>query len=281
MRRLLWLLLAALPMPATAQADDPIAYKCYYCTPAEMEEVALLQGVGKHYVYDVSRPHIEGFNVALQGGRLVADPFPPEAWTKKQFIGLVQLYGHDLGGSSLEPQGSFERVYLYAPGSDHARASPYLSSGHFSALHPDHRAARQTVARFLASHPVLGFLDTEASGGRLLRLELNKEGDRPPIATTGFSGRHFARFFYDYSARRWEYLAAYDGLYWVQEKADDFVIEGQPTTFKYRWLESGQRDAFIDRAASAGVVMVGTPVLHNDATIFCERVEEGVRCTVN
>ncbi|MFL9583958.1 hypothetical protein [Stenotrophomonas sp. AB1(2024)] len=281
MRRLLWLLLAALPMTATAQADDPIAYKCYYCTPAEMEDVALLQGVGQHYVYDVSGLHIVGFNVALQGGILVADPFPAEEWVKKQFIGFVQLYGHHLGGRSLEPLGSFEEVYLYAPGSDHARVSQYLSSEHFSALHPDHRAARQTVARFLASHPVLGFLDTEASGGRLLRLELNKDGDRPPIATTGFSGRHFARFFYDYSARRWEYLAAHDGLYGVQEKADDFVVDGQPTTFNYRWLDSGERDAFMKRAARAGVSMIGTPVLYKDAMFLCERAEEGVRCTVN
>lgn len=54
MKKLFWMMLAALPMQAIANEEDPIAYKCYYCTPAEMKDVALAQGVGRHYVYDYS-----------------------------------------------------------------------------------------------------------------------------------------------------------------------------------------------------------------------------------
>lgn len=280
MNKWLWLLLAASPMTALAQGDDPIAYKCYYCTPEEKEDVALLQGVGQHYVYDVATLHIVRVEVSLRGGRLVAETFPAEDWVRKQFVGLVQLHGHHLIGSNLEPLGYFERVYLYAPGSDHARSGTYLSSKHFSALHADHGEARRIGARYLEARPVFGFLDMVASGGRLLRLELNKDGDRPPVAVLGFAGGDLARFYFEYATRRWEYLEANDGTYPVQESVDDFVIDGQATTFKYRWLDSSQRDAFMERAAHAGVAMVGTLVRHNDTTFICDRVEDRVECTI-
>ena len=122
MKKLLWMMLAALPIQAVANEDDPIAYKCYYCTPAEMEDVALAQGVGRHYVYDAGNLNIMGFNVESAGNSLIATSFTAEDWVERQFKGMMGLYsGYD---GSMEAY--IENVDLLAPGSDHGRTNQRL-----------------------------------------------------------------------------------------------------------------------------------------------------------
>lgn len=62
MKKLSWLLLAALPYQAVASVEDPVAQPCYMCTDAEMYAKARSLGVGSHYVYQAaSQTNIQGF----------------------------------------------------------------------------------------------------------------------------------------------------------------------------------------------------------------------------
>jgi hypothetical protein len=116
MKKVLWLLLAAMPMQAVANDEDPIAYKCYYCTPDEMEDVALAQGVGRHYVYDAQKLTIVGYDVDLRDGALKAESFVAEGWLQTQFLGMMSLY---------DPRDGEMRHFI----SDVALFAPILSMG--------------------------------------------------------------------------------------------------------------------------------------------------------
>lgn len=134
MKKMLWLLLAAMPMQAVANEEDPIAYKCYYCTPDEMEDVALAQGVGRHYVYDAQKLSIAGYEVTMADGILYADTFKTEDWVRNQFLGMMKLYS----GSNGEMWTVIDDIRLLAPGTEHGKAYSYLWGQNLSSLNPTH-----------------------------------------------------------------------------------------------------------------------------------------------
>lgn len=285
MKKLFWMMLAALPMQAMASEDDPIAYKCYYCTPAEMEDVALAQGVGRHYVYDYSDLNIVGYEVAQGAGNLIASPFVAEDWVKTQFKGMAGLY--DVMTSKMSIR--FDDVKLLAPGTEHGRELGSMLWGHhLSALHPRQKEARETIRRYLDSHPRLGFLDTTASNGRLLKFAHTIEAP-DPITATMYMGEEMywgillsVDFYFDHASRRWEFMDARPGGdYSVQNHREDFAPDEGSVTFEH----SSRRPelpvaGFLERAAWASIPIHGTVVPGKTKAIRCERKAQDIQCFI-
>ncbi len=282
MKKLFWMMLAALPMQAIANEEDPIAYKCYYCTPAEMEDVALAQGVGRHYVYDYASRSIMGFEIAQAGNNLIANPFTAESWVQRQFKGMVALYQLIDGSMRAE----FNYVAILAPGTEHGRSPRILWGHHLSALHPDHATARETVHRFLESSPELSFLDTSDSDGKLLRLAHTVDMDNTMIAHLSF-GAHpgfddglLARFLFDHATRRWEYLDAQDRDHPIQQTRDDFAPAEGITRFNYQRTYSVYTSTFIDRARWASIPVHGEVPSSGLKKVRCERNTDDIQCYI-
>lgn len=282
MKKMLWLLLAAMPMQTLASEEDPIAYKCYYCTPDEMEDVALAQGVGRHYVYDAQKLTILGFNVDTQNGLLVASSFEPEGWVKTQFLGMMSLYStHD--GEMVALVGP---VALLAPGTEHGRSSRYLWGQDLTALNHHHAKARESVRRYVTEHPDVAFLDTSMSDGKLLRFEYMLDGTRPIIASMSFAGQResIAKYYFDHAARLWHYLGSYLPQNYshraIQESWDDFAPTQGTTTFDYRYPESAWTKAFVERATWAGIPVHGDLPSYKDTRFSCLRAADDIQCYI-
>jgi hypothetical protein len=282
MKKLLWMLLAALPMQAVANDDDPIAYKCYYCTPDEMEVVALAQGVGQHYVYDAKKLAIVGYNVFQQSGALRAEPFTAESWIEAQFLGMLDLYS-PVDGSMYAWLGN---VSLLAPGTEHGRSSRFLWVQDLTALNPHHLAARELVRRYLNEHEKLAFLDTSASGGKLLKFEYMPNGNYPIVAGFSLSGRtqNSARYYFDHDARLWRYSKSYlpeNSLNKpIQESREDFApVEGR-TSFEYASLEGDWAEAFIERATWASIPVHGKLPPYRSTKFNCIRASDDIQCYI-
>lgn len=281
MKKMLWLLLAAMPMQAVANDEDPIAYKCYYCTPDEMEEVALAQGVGRHYVYDAQNLSIFGYNVVRTGQLLVAESFAAEDWVESQFLGMMALYS----GYSGDMKASIQDVRLLAPGTEHGRRHSYLWGHHLSSLNPHHATAREYVHRFLATLPRLQFLNTSTSSGKLLRFEYMLDDARPILAELSFFSRDDGRanFNFDHDARRWVYQNAesYSFQGNIQEKRDDFApIEGEKW-FHFSRSQRELAEAFIERALWAHIPVHGTLPDTGDLRFVCRRAGDDIQCYVD
>lgn len=282
MKKMLWLLLAAMPMQAAAKEEDPIAYKCYYCTPDEMEEVALAQGVGRHYVYDAQRLNIVGFDVFLRDEVLKAESFVAESWVQNQFLGMMSLYD-PLDGTM---EAMISNVGLLAPNTEHGRSSRYIWPQDLTALNPHHKDARETVRRYLADHKELSFLDTSVSGGRLLKFQYAQDGDRPITAWMTFLHRRAGNAIYrfDHDTRSWNYqeghLPQQERLKPVQESREDFAPTEGRTAFDYLGYESDLTRAFMERAGWAGVPVHGQLPSNRNVRFNCERVLDDIHCNV-
>jgi hypothetical protein len=276
MKKLVWALLAALPLQAAANEEDPIAYKCYYCTESEMEDVALAQGVGRHYVYDANDLRIVGFDVESNGGSVVARPFAAESWVSAQLKGMMALYSHHDGLMN----ATISDVILYAPGSDHGRQSQRMWGHHLSSLHPEHVRAREVVRRFLRTVPSLQFLNIPEAQGKLLRMEHMLGGTRPMMSTLAFYGSKHgrARFIFDHESRDWILLDAEDRLNPIQQARDDFAPLEGPHNFRHEWLYSEVTDAFMERARWASVPVHGDASQLVNGNIRCERKGDDIQC---
>ncbi len=279
MKKLFWMMLAALPMQAMANEDDPIAYKCYYCTPAEMEDVALAQGVGRHYVYDASNLNISGFDITTIDGHLVVTPFVAENWVQSQFKGMMALY------SSFD--GTMNAIItdppLLAPGSDHGRNSQLMWGHHLSMLHPAHERSWEVVNRYLKTVPSLEFINIPEAEGRLLRLAYMETGMGPLTATLYFydSDLGSAVFGFEHSTRRWHFLEAKDRKEPVQLTRDDFAPQQGNTYFDYgKTFYKELAEAFIERAGFAGVPVHGELTSFGPWDFRCERKAEDIQCYV-
>ncbi len=93
------LLSPVLPLEAQGRLPDPIAYSCYFCTEEEMEQVAIDQGAGEHYVYDAREEWdsyrgegIFGYIVTFDGGTATATRFTPESWVREQYGNMLRRY---------------------------------------------------------------------------------------------------------------------------------------------------------------------------------------------
>ena len=281
MKQLLWMALAALPMQAMANDEDPVAYKCYYCTPAEMEDAALRLGVGRQYIYDYSDRTIAGFEVAQVGGNLIAAPFPVEDWLERQYQGFMALLDPPTGSM----YALFQDVELLAPGTDHGRTTQLLWGHHLSALHPEHGVARETVHRYLMTTPELNFLDTSVSQGRLLKFESELE---KPLSL--YAGLQFGRsivwgysfqstFKFDRRSRRWNHVSS-SGNEPVQQSWEDFApTEG---THRYRFYDRVEvsAPAFIERANWASIPVPGELPAFGDVKFRCVRALDDIQCEI-
>ncbi|AOA73096.1 hypothetical protein [Stenotrophomonas rhizophila] len=279
MKKMLWLLLAAMPMQAVANEEDPIAYKCYYCTPDEMEEVALAQGVGKHYLYDASKMTITGHDVRLVDGTLKADSFTAEDWVKTQFLGMMKLYDGYTGDMSAR----IEDVSLFAPGTEHGRGYSYLWGHHLSSLNPTNPIAREYVYRYLAEHPDLKFLDTSTSGGKLLRFEYMLGGEHPITAQLQFiyrKGLHTLVYF-DHKSRQWQYLGT-ESPYQpsIQDRREDFAPSDGDWTFRYSRTDNDLAQAFIERALWAKIPVHGQLPIFDPVQFTCKRAADDIQCYI-
>ncbi|MGH8036327.1 MAG: hypothetical protein ACREPD_01170 [Stenotrophomonas sp.] len=282
MKKLLWMLLAALPVQALAHEEDPIAYKCYYCTPGEMEGVALAKGIGQHYVYDAKKLTIVGYNVSAQDGVLRAESFAPESWVQAQFLGFMDLYFPD-NGLMIALIGT---VRLFAPGTEHGRNSRYLWGQDLTALNPHHLSARELVRRYLNEHEMLKFLDTSASGGKLLKLEYMLDENYPIFAAMHFSGRteSSTTYYFDRDARLWRYLNSHlpqsSSSKLIQERREDFApIEGR-TTVEYSRGQGSWAEAFKERATWAGIPVHGELPEYGATRFNCERAADDIQCYI-
>lgn len=280
MKKMLWLLLAAMPMRAVANEEDPIAYKCYYCTPDEMEDVALAQGVGRHYVYDAENLSISGYEVTMADGTLNAHSFKAEDWVKAQFLGMMNLYS----GSNGEMSIYIDQVKLLAPGTEHGRGYSYLWGHNLSALNPTHLTARQYLFRYLAEHPDLKFLDTSMTSGKLLKFQYMLEGSHPIKAFLWFVNREgfYTEVYFDHGSRQWSYQgtqsASADS---IQESREDFAPSNGDWTYQYHWTDKVLAQAFIERATWANIPVHGQLPVYATAMFTCKRAEEDIQCYID
>ena len=283
MKKVLWLLLAAMPMQAVANDEDPIAYKCYYCTPDEMEDVALAQGVGRHYVYDAQKLTIVGYDVDLRDGALKAESFVAEGWLQTQFLGMMSLYDPRDG----EMRHFISDVALFAPNTEHGRRYRHLWGQDLTALNPHHTQARESVRRYLSEHSELSFLDTTKSGGRLLKFHYAVNGDRPIVASMNFRGNEssYSYYYFDHDARRWSYLHSSlpqgYSLNPIQERRLDFAPSEGDTIFDYRAGDSPWTEAFIERATWAKIPVHGQLPIYQAVRFTCKRAADDIQCYIN
>ena len=282
MKKLLWMMLATLPTQAMANNEDPIAYKCYYCTPAEMEDVALAQGVGRHYVYDAQKFSIMGFEVISSDGALTATQFPTESWVRMQIGGMLEYFNNSTGEMKI-PVSS----HLYAPDTEHARFNRYIWGHHLSELNPRHKAVRETLHRYLTDHNRMRFLDTSISGGRLIRFEYMVDGNSPIIAEVSHIDKNYgtSQFYFDHDSRRWRYVDSTHRVHHsdvaIEESRDDFAPNEGTTRHDYGNGSIEIAQAFLERAQWASIPVHGTLPTTGDAKIRCERKADDIQCYID
>jgi hypothetical protein len=283
MKKIGWLLLAALPLQGMAEErmGDPVAQPCYMCTDAEMYEKARSLGLGSHYVYQGgSETNIQGFHVTTVDGQLVATHFVPAPWIRTQYNALMKIY-NIIRGEFVDEWGT---VALQPPGSPHVmmeqpQSDSILWGHHVSDLNPRRMEARETVRRMLTRSSRFSYLNADTEHGRILRFESQLHGAAPLISRlkmlAGSLG--YVEFFFDYETRQWEYLHSADWNWRVQEKADDFLYsDGSPRRLAY---DRTLAPYFVQRAGWAGVEVIGTPAFGTAKVEYlCARIAGTIQC---
>ena len=268
----------------SAWADDPIAYTCYYCTPAEMEHVALQQGLGEHYVYDAARVDITGFTVTAQGNQLRAVSFTPAAWIRTQFEAMLAAYDTDRD----ETIHVFSNTYLHAPGSSHGRSMTVLWGHHLGGLNPDRETGREIVRRHLSDQPGLAYLSADVQEGRVLRFWFERDDAKPLLARLNFTSRPGylrslgnATFYFDRGTRRWEYLAS-EGISSraVPDSAEDIVGPDGSESYSFPVYTSAgdELPAFLQWLDWAGIPVTGEVTPDSSVTFTCRKTNGHIAC---
>lgn len=275
----LGLLALSAPVAAAAAAPpDPIAYACFYCSSAEMEAVALSKGVGEHYVYDQAMRSMQGFVVTQQSANLVAAGFAPPRWVMTQYAALLAVYD--------APTGAFVHVMkdvkLPAPGTPHTRSDVYLWGHHTTGLNPLHAQARDIGRRHIVNRLSLPYLDADAEHGRLIRFQTASGGFVPIIARLQISNMYLGQvdYLFDRGSNAWHYLQASDIRHAIPETAEDFTGPTGRRTFNYAWTHRGLADYFVQRAAWAGVQIVGQTMPERETTFVCTDTAGRKSCTL-
>jgi hypothetical protein len=262
--------LLVLCTPSSAKTSipppDPIAYSCYFCTDEEMEQVAIDQGEGQHYVYDANRnptfygsDGIFGYVVRIETGIATAARFEPEPWLKQQYSSIMRA---SWSNPALAPIHTISNVTLLAPDSHHGRSatSPYLWGHHTSALNPLHPRARETLRRWIAENVDLPYLRADTEHGRVLQFAFQTGGRNPTLLRLYMphNGLGHIDFYLDRANRRWEYLGARNGV-GIEESAGDFVGPTGLRQFEYSSTNNHEKvmAAFLERAQWAGVTVIG------------------------
>lgn len=277
MKKMLWLLLAAVPFQASASAEDPIAWKCYMCTPAEREAVALGKGVGEHFVYNAAATRtLYGYRVTLQQGTLAAEEFAPPAWIARQYEEMMKLYKAD----DAEFRDEWGTIGIEPPVPGEAR----LWGHHTSGLHPQSAEARERAMRVIRNAVRFNFLRYDGAHGRVLRFEPQLHGQAPLISrlniTTSQHG-HIEHVF-DHDTKQWVYLEARDLHNVMQDSAEDFLApDGGPRRFYYSYGYPELQRAFIQRAEWAGVKVFGELPSRQNVYFNCSRRGDEIHCQIN
>ncbi|OEZ00091.1 hypothetical protein BIY45_13365 [Stenotrophomonas sp. BIIR7] len=285
MKKVWWLLLAALPYPAVASVEDPLARPCYMCTASEMYERAESLGVGQHYIYNgASWTNIQGFDVTEVNGQRVATHFVPEPWIRTQYNQMMRLYD-ERRDEFVDPWGT---VSLQPPGAPHValeqpQSSTILWGHHVAGVNPRHLEARETARRMITRAIRFDYLNADTEHGRVLRIESPWGGITPLISRlniiTAYLG--FIEFYFDHETRRWEYLESGDRYARMQETPEDFLhADGAPREFLYRKEYAALRPFFMDRAKWAGVEVIGELPGYVDMVFSCSRVQGKPQCRI-
>lgn len=290
------LALAALLPPAvtavTAHAQtpppDPIAYSCYFCTDDEMEQVAIDQGVGEHYVYDANRdmPYFDrgegifGYTVSLQGGVMRAERFEPERWLVTQYLRIIVASLRRPGG----PAHSIRKVNLLAPDSNHGRSgvSEYLWGHHTSVLNPLHVRARETLRRWMEENVDLAYMRADVEHGRVLQFSFQAGGMNPTtlsLSIDGNAGGGSISYYMDRATRRWVYLGA-EAWHAIEESAEDFSGPTGQRQFTFRSEDRLHAAAFLQRAQWAGVPVQGAISMGQANHVDCTNASGSPVCTI-
>lgn len=283
MKKLGWLLLAALPLQSMAQAavEDPIARPCYMCNANEMYDRAESLGVGEHYLYDgASRTNIQGFNVTEVGGKPIATHFVPPAWIRTQYNEMMKIYDQNRG----EFVDEWGTVALQPPGSPHVRSNTVMWGHHVAAVNPRHQEAREIVQRMLSRTFRFDYLRADTEHGRILRFESQLDGGTPLISRLNILHSYlgFIEFFFNYDTRTWEYLESGDRFARMQEKPEDFLSpDGSPRDFRYRRDYTELQPYFVERARWAGVEVIGQLPTFAEVVFSCSRRMEKIQCVIN
>jgi len=177
-----------------------------------MEEVAIDQGVGEHYIYDANQLHsrdrgIFGHAASQQAGALGASRFEPAPWLKPQYISLIHASSYSPGGV---PMYTVRNVTL-APDYHHGRSviSRLLWGHHTCALNPLHPRAREVMLRWIAANVDLPDLRADTQHGRVLQFAFQRGGSHPTRLRLNIDNAHgHIDFYMDRATRRWEYLGA-------------------------------------------------------------------------
>jgi hypothetical protein len=275
------LMLAAVPALGNERPPDPIAWKCYMCTPEERMDIALSKGPGEHYVYTggTSDSSIYGYRVTLQAGQLVAENFDPVYWIKNQYRTMMFAFDNDRGLFVKE----FGTVNLYPPESPHARSDSRLWGHHVSALNPVSAEARE-IARRSVEARMRSLLQADPEHGRFLRFEFQLDGSAPLIVRLNiiFSQLGYVEYFLDHDTRTWHYLESGDQYHKIQESPDDFVAaDGGPKTFRYPSSNRELQSYFVTRARWAGANIVGHLPTQTAVQFDCSRFDGKLQCYIN
>lgn len=274
------LMLAGVPAQGNERPPDPIAWKCYMCTPEERMDIALGKGPGEHYVYTggTSTANIYGYRVTPQAGQLVAEYFEPVYWIKEQYRTMMFAFDKDRGQFVKE----YDTVNLYPPESPHARSDSRLWGHHVSALNPVSAEARE-IARRSVEARMRSLLQADPEHGRFLRFEFQLDGSAPLIVRLNmFSHLGYVEYFLDHDSRTWHYLRSGDGNNLIQESPDDFVAEdGGPKTFRYPAINRELHPYFVTRARWAGADIVGHLPTQSAVQFDCSRFDGRLQCYIN
>jgi len=285
MKKVLWLLLAALPYPAVASVEDPLARPCYMCTASEMYERAESFGVGKHYIYNgASWTNIQGFDVTEVNGQRVATHFVPEPWIRTQYNQMMRVYDQTRD-EFVDPWGT---VSLQPPGVPHVllegpQSNTVLWGHHVAGVNPRNVEAREIARRMITRAIRFDYLHADKEHGRVLRIESPWGGVTPLISRLNILHTYlgFIEFYFDHETRRWEYLESGDRYARMQETPEDFLhAGGAPRDFLYRKEYRELRPYFMDRAKWAGVEIIGELPGYVDMVFSCSRVQGKTQCRI-
>lgn len=277
MKKLLWLALAAAPVQATEVPEDPIAWRCYMCTPQEREAIAISKGVGEHLVYNASAYEvIYAYRVTEQSGVLVAEAYTPPTWITSQYREMMRLYT-TLRGEFVDQWGT---ISLESP----VPGDGDMWGHHTSALHPQYLEARERAMRVIRNAIRFRFLRADAEHGRVLRFEAQLNGEAPLISrlNMGTSQNGYIEHVFDHDSKQWVYLEAGDQYNVMQNSAEDFLApDGGPRRFYYNYTYPALQRAFVQRAEWAGVKVFGELPSRQNVYFNCSRRGDEIHCQIN
>lgn len=242
---------AALLFSGVVSAQDIEATRCDGCTASQMQNVALQQGLGIRYVYNLPGGVIVGYWVTDEDiylGQYVrmAVPVMPEGWILDQFAAIHQFY--------LDNGGSLTAAL--------SNATPAASGGHVNAYDVVGSSKdRNAVVNDLHDNPRLVFTSVFASFGRAIKLTGLVSPDPDLTVKAMFPDGSYAYFKFNWDTKEWEYVSksAVDSHgNSIPETPEDFTNGGAGGSYDFSGPGNpNDVNDFLHRAWQAGVPVHG------------------------